>query len=128
MNSRLLVNRSGAVLHLFCYAGMLLWCLWLLYRAIILPPPEPLFIFGSGPLVARAIEYFHGLNRKDRDLQFSFYGMEFCAAGYLIARFGGPLPLVVLLFLLGLLILTAQYISTQPPAGKVDSEKDRIAT
>jgi hypothetical protein len=114
MNSHLWVNRSGAILNLFCYAGMFLWCLWLLYRAIILPAPEPLFIFGSGPLVGRAIEYFHGLYRKDRDLQFSFYGMEFCGAGYLIARFGGPSPLVVLLFVLGLCILVTQYFSTKP--------------
>ena len=126
MKPHLSASQASAILHLFCYAGMLLWCLWLLYRAIILPAPEPLFIFGSGLLVVRAIEYFHGLYRKDRDLQFSFYGVEFCGAGYLIARFGGFSPLVILLFVLGLCILATQYFSDKPYAVKLAKSEHGI--
>ena len=109
-------NRSIVFVHLLSYGVMILWCVWLLQRAILLPASEPLYIFGSGILILRAIQYLYGVLRRNADLQFSFYGLEYCGAGYLISRFGGPLPLVILLFLLGLCMLIIQCFRS--PAAK----------
>lgn len=116
-------KRYVAILHLLSYAGMLLWCVWLLQRAILLPAPEPLYIFGSGILALRAVEYFYGLFRRNADIQFSFYGLEYCGAGYLISRFGAPSSLVILLFVVGLCILSAQYFATRSHAAEIPQRK-----
>lgn len=104
------VSRS---MNAVTYAGAILACLWLLRYALLESPQTKHFLVVTALLwLTRYAIYLQGLIMKNREQQFSLYGMEYCFGGYTISQFGAPVAFIVFLFCLGLLTLIIQYFSS----------------